>query len=65
MAWKAWVAAEVIGLPSGTIGEKLYDAKVYLNTVDLFCWTVLIVLLSVLSIQRALSNKRTVVDRRR
>lgn len=48
MAWKAGVAAEVIGLPSGTIGEKLYDAKVYLNTVDLFCWTVLIVLLSVL-----------------
>ena len=47
MAWKAGVAAEVIGLPSGTMGEKLYDAKVYLNTVDLFTWTVLIVLLSV------------------
>lgn len=48
MAWKAGVAAEVIGLPTGTMGERLYDAKVYLNTVDLFTWTVLIVLLSVL-----------------
>lgn len=48
MAWKAGVAAEVIGVPDGTIGEKLYDAKVYLNTPDLFAWTVIIVLLSLL-----------------
>lgn len=48
MAWKAGVAAEVIGVPEGTIGEKLYDAKIYLNTVDLFAWTVVIVLLSLI-----------------
>ena len=29
------------------MGEALYYAKVYLNTVDLFAWTVVIVLLSV------------------
>ena len=46
LCWKAGVAAEVIGLPDGSIGERLYEAKVYLNTPDLFAWTVVIVLLS-------------------
>jgi NitT/TauT family transport system permease protein len=48
LAWKAGVAAEVIGIPDGSIGEKLYEAKVYLNSVDLFAWTVVIIALSVL-----------------
>jgi len=48
MSWKAGIAAEVIGIPQGSIGEMLYDAKVYLNTSDLFAWTVIIVLISVL-----------------
>ncbi len=47
LAWKSGVAAEVIGIPSGSIGEMLYYAKVYLNSAELLCWTVLIVLLSV------------------
>lgn len=46
LCWKSGVAAEVIGLPSGSVGEKLYKAKVYLETPDLFCWTLVIVLLS-------------------
>ena len=46
LCWKAGVAAEVIGLPDGSIGERLYEAKVYLNTPDLFAWTVVIVLVS-------------------
>ena len=41
-------AAEVIGLCSSTIGEQLYTAKVYFQTADLFAWTAVIVLLSVL-----------------
>lgn len=48
MAWKSGVAAEVIGIPDGSIGEMLYNAKIYLNTADLFAWTVIIVLVSVL-----------------
>ena len=48
LCWKAGAAAEVIGLPSGTIGERLYMAKVYLQTPDLFAWTIVIVALSVL-----------------
>lgn len=47
LCWKSGVAAEVIGIPSGSVGQQLYNAKVYLETADLFCWTVVIVLLSV------------------
>ena len=46
LCWKAGAAAEVIGLPAGTIGERLYTAKVYLQTPDLFAWTAVILLLS-------------------
>ena len=46
LCWKAGVAAEVIGLCRGTIGERLYTAKVYFETADLFAWTAVIVLLS-------------------
>lgn len=48
LAWKAGVAAEIIGIPDGSLGEMLYEAKAYLNTVDLFAWTVIIVLISIL-----------------
>lgn len=46
--WKSGVAGEVIAAPSGTIGRQLYDAKVYLETADLFAWTLVVILLSVL-----------------
>ena len=46
LAWKSGVAAEVIGSPGGSIGERLYKAKVYLATPDLFAWTLTIVLIS-------------------
>ena len=48
MAWKAGVAAEVIATPTGSMGRQLYLAKTYLDTVDLFCWTLVIVVISVL-----------------
>lgn len=47
-AWKAGIAAEVISTPRNSIGAQLYNAKVYLETVDLFAWTVVVVLLSML-----------------
>ena len=46
LCWKSGIAAEVIGIPSGSIGERLQQAKVYLDTPDLFAWTLVIVLLS-------------------
>ena len=47
LCWKSGIAAEVIGVPKGSIGEKLYQSKIYLETADLFCWTLVIVLLSI------------------
>lgn len=47
LCWKAGIAAEVIGMPNGSIGEQLQQAKVYLDTPDLFAWTIVIVLVSV------------------
>ena len=48
LCWKSGTAAEVIGLSSGTIGERLYTAKVYFETPDLFAWTAVIVCISAL-----------------
>ena len=48
MAWKSGIAAEVIGIPMGSIGENLYQSKVYFDTSGLFAWTAVIVALSVL-----------------
>ena len=48
MSWKAGVAAELIGIPEGSIGEKLYEAKIYLSSSDLFAWTVAIIVISIL-----------------
>lgn len=48
MAWKAGVAAEIIGTPDGSIGKQLFYSKIYLDTDDLLCWTVIIVIVSVL-----------------
>ena len=47
LCWKAGIAAEVIGIPDGSIGERLYESKVYLQTADLFAWTLVIVALSI------------------
>ena len=48
MAWKAGVAAELIGTPRGSMGERVYQAKILFETADLFAWTVLIVVCSFL-----------------
>ena len=46
LAWKSGIAAEVIGLPQGSIGAQLYEAKIFLSSADLFAWTVVVVALS-------------------
>ena len=48
MCWKSGVAAEVIGTPVHSIGGALYLAKIYLDTADLFAWTAVIIVLSIL-----------------
>ena len=48
ICWKSGVAAEVIGLPNGSIGDALYRAKITLATGEVFAWTAVIILLSAL-----------------
>lgn len=43
MGWKAGVAAELIGMAMGTVGERIYQAKLLIETADLLAWTVLVV----------------------
>ena len=43
MSWKAGVAAELIGMATGAVGERIYQAKLLIETADLLAWTVLVV----------------------
>ena len=43
MSWKAGVAAELIGMATGTVGERIYQAKLLIETADLLAWTLLVV----------------------
>lgn len=47
-AWKAGIAAEIIGLPSHSIGEQIYLSKIYLDTVGVFSWTCVLLGISTL-----------------
>ena len=47
LGWKAGIAAEVIASPKNAIGAYLNDAKVYLETEEMFAWTITIIFLSI------------------
>lgn len=48
MSWKSGIMAEVIGTPKPSIGKEMYAAKAYLQTPDLFAWTLIVIILSLL-----------------
>lgn len=48
MAWKSGVAAEVLAMPVRSIGYHLYRSKINIETADLFAWTAVVILLSVI-----------------
>lgn len=48
LAWKAGIAAEVLCTPVGSIGTNLYESKIYLETVDVFAWTVVVIIMSLI-----------------
>lgn len=48
LAWKAGIAAEVLSTPRDSIGLMLHNAKIYIETTDLFAWTAVVILLSML-----------------
>lgn len=47
-AWKSCIAAEIIAQPKNSIGYALYQSKLTLETTDMFAWTLLVILLSML-----------------
>lgn len=48
LAWKAGVAAEVIAMPRSSVGYNLYRSKINIETADLFAWTIVVIVLSVI-----------------
>lgn len=48
LAWKAGIAAEVICNPTMSIGNGIYEAKVYFEPVSMFAWTTVVVILSII-----------------
>lgn len=48
LAWKAGIAAEVLTSPTYGIGTALYNSKIYLEITDLFAWTAVIIIISVI-----------------
>ena len=46
LAWKSGVAAEVLCPPARAIGSRIQQAKLGLETADLFAWTLAIIVLS-------------------
>ena len=48
LGWKAGIAAEVLCTPQNSIGINLRNSQVYIETVDLFAWTVVVIILSLI-----------------
>ncbi len=63
LCWKSGIAAELIGQPVGSVGNRLYLSKIYLETADLFCWTLLVVLISFLFEKAVVRGLSALFDR--
>ena len=48
IGWKAGIAAEVLTVPVYSIGKMIADSKMYMETIDLFAWTVVVIIISLL-----------------
>ncbi len=46
LAWKAGVAAEVLCSLRRSVGGRIYDSKLYLETDSLFAWTITVIVIS-------------------
>ena len=55
LGWKAGIAAEVLCTPMRSIGKAIFDSKTYIEYVDLFAWTLTVVILS-LALEFALTK---------
>ncbi len=48
LAWKTGIAAEVLSNTKLSVGGQIYDSKIYMETADLFAWTVVVIVMSVI-----------------
>ena len=48
LAWKAGIAAEVLCTPDHSIGRAIFEGKLYLMTEEMFAWTAVVLLISIL-----------------
>ena len=48
LGWKAGIAAEVLTVPALSIGKLLMEAKQYWEVTDLFAWTLVVILCSLI-----------------
>ncbi len=48
LAWKTGVAAEVLCTPAFSIGRRIYESKLYLETTDLYAWTAALIIISLI-----------------
>lgn len=62
MGFKSGIAAEVIGLPEFSIGERLYRDKIYLDTAGVFAWVVVILIVSSLTERFIIYALRRIAD---
>ncbi len=49
VTWKVVIAAEVLSQPINALGTGLYEAKIQLETAEVFAWTLIAILLSALT----------------
>lgn len=48
MAFKAGIAAEIIGTPDYSMGEQIYMSKIYLDTAGVLAWMITVILVAYL-----------------
>lgn len=47
-AWKAVITAEILALPKTGIGREMQNDKIYYDFAELFAWTIIVIVFSVL-----------------
>ncbi len=48
LAWKAGIAAEIIAYTDFSIGKEIFNAKAFLESAEMYAWTVIVITLSIL-----------------
>lgn len=64
MAFKAGVAAEIIGTPAFSMGERIYMSKIYLETDGVLSWMLTVILVSFVCEKLVLKVVKMFLDRK-